>query len=134
MDKKIKVLFLDADQFFLPSSEMLGAELEVITFGCKDVYSEPSTKDCVEIMKITSNKEVDLVVIGNNLGSGVTRAMFVNEAMKEKTIIVWNNYSPLLGVENCYKNMGFANFVSRGCLRCKVCELFGVDLPQKNNR
>jgi hypothetical protein len=128
MDKRIRVLFLDADQGFLPSNEMLGAELEVTTFGCENVYSQPSANDCAKIKKITSNNEVDLVVIGNNLGSGVTRAMFVGEAVKKRTIIVWNSYSPLLGMETHYENMGFTNFTSRGRLRHKVCEILETGL------
>jgi len=63
------------------------------------------------LIESATEKSVDLIVIGNNLGAGIWKAEHVNEKMRGKTIIVFNSYKEeeLLP----YQKMGFEKFSTR---------------------
>lgn len=124
--KTVRVLFLDDAPWHLPDLTSQGVRLEVIQegqWGSMNVYSAPR-QVCEAVKKLTTSKEVDIVVVGNNLGAGVAKAKAIAEDMKEKTIVVWNSYSR--GNEAHYARLGLTHFGSRTDLRQMVSALLGV--------
>lgn len=115
--KTVKILFLDDAPWFLPDSPHGGVELRVVMagqWGTGDVYAAPASV-CESIQKLTSEKAVDIVVIGNNMGAGVPKARAIADDMRDVTIVVWNQYS--LGIEGPYTALGLTRFGSRTDLR-----------------
>lgn len=122
----VKVLFLDDAPWFLPDLTPHGVELEVVqegTWGMMSVYSAP-TQVCEAVKKLTANKEVDIVVVGNNMGAGVPKARAVADDMKEMTIVVWNSYYQ--GVEAPYDGLGLKHFGSRSDLERLIPAMLGI--------
>lgn len=79
---------------------------------------------CAKARRCTEAKEVDLVILGNNVGTGLANAKFIADAMKEKTIVVWYDYS--LGQEAPYADMGFKHFCSRNDLEKLIPTVLGL--------
>jgi hypothetical protein len=124
--KIVKVLLLDDAPWFLPDLEAQGVKIEVIQeglWGTLSVYeARPKTLEIIK--RLTENKEVDLIVVGNNMGAGVPKAMAIADAMKEQTIVVWNYYCK--GDEAPYSAIGFKQFGSRTALERLVPALLGI--------
>lgn len=53
----------------------------------------------------------DAVIIGNNRGHGQERAKLIPVAMRDRTMIVWNAFTP--GEEAPYRWLGFSHFGQR---------------------
>src|SRR3989344_2701733 len=115
--KIVKVLFLDDAPWFLPDLTPHGIKLEVVQegmWGTMNVYSAPA-KVCEAVKKLTAGKEVDIVVVGNNMGAGVPKAKAIADGMKEMTVVVWNSY--YRGNEAPYAALGSNRFGSPPNLR-----------------
>jgi hypothetical protein len=84
------------------------------------------------IKTMTENKEVDIVVVGNNWQNGLTRAREIAEDLKPKTIVVWHDYQP--GAEKPYAELGFQHFCRRRDLRKKLKELLGIKEKVKTKK
>ena len=109
----VKVLFLDDAPWSLPDLTQHGIKLEIIQeakFGTLEVYNY-SERIIDAIKRITTEKLVDIILVGNNLGIGVKKAMAIANDMREKTVVVWNFYAK--GDEIPYASLGFKIFGSR---------------------
>jgi len=73
-------------------------------------YEDAIPAEVQQIRQITS-EHVDAIIIGNNVGAGVSRAREIRPEMRDKTMIVWNDYCP--GNEAPYAALGFQYFGSR---------------------
>ncbi len=124
--KTVKVLFLDDMPGFLPDLTEYDIKLEVLQeahWSTRDVYYV-SPRICETVKKLTTSKEVDIVVVGNNLGAGVTKAMSIADDMKEMTVVVWNFYHK--GLEANYSAIGFKHFGSRNDLCRLIPAMLGI--------
>jgi len=122
----VKVLFLDDAPWFLPDLTSHGVKLEVIQegqWGTMDVYSAPA-EVCEAVKKLTAGKEVDVVVVGNNIGAGVPKAEAIADDMKGMTIVVWNSYHK--GNEAPYAALGLKRFGSRSDLEQMIPAMLGI--------
>ncbi len=122
----VKVLFLDDAPWFLPDLTSHGVKLEVIQegqWGTMDVYSAPA-EVCEAVKKLTAGKEVDIVVVGNNMSAGVAKAKAVADDMKDMTVVVWNFFHH--GVERPYAAIGLKRFGSRNDLRQLIPAMLGI--------
>ena len=54
----------------------------------------------------------DLIVVGNNMGTGLSRASAVWHEVRPKTVIVWNDPPTTIATEP-YRGLGFTKFTSR---------------------
>jgi hypothetical protein len=74
------------------------------------------------IQNITKHGNIDIVVIGNNNGAGLYKAAYVNPTLRERTVIIWNLYTP--GLDDAeYKALGYTRFLSRHKLHEVIREL-----------
>lgn len=144
--KIVKVLYLD-DDFWIwylgelpeasphPKKDLTeedlkigrGMKLEVIrqdSIAKHQAYKDAPDPLRTAIKTMTENKEVDIVVVGNNWQSGLTRAREIADDLKAKTIVVWHRYEP--EAEKPYAELGFQHFCSRRDLRKKLKELLGI--------
>ncbi len=65
-----------------------------------------------KLINITKNKEVDSVIIQNNMKYGLEKATSVNEEMRpEQTFIVWT-YDPDEREKFSYRQLGIKNLIS----------------------
>ncbi len=122
----VKVLFLDDAPWFLPDLTSHGIKLEVIQegrWGAMDVYYA-SPEVCEAVKKLTAGKEVDLVVVGNNMGAGVPKARCIADDIKEMTVVVWNSY--YRGDEAPYAALGLKRFGSRTDLPQLIPAMLGI--------
>jgi|GEM_PF-2692605 len=121
----VKVLFLDNAPQFLPNLDSHDIKLEVVqedVFGTR-VYDAPPNV-CEAVNKLTTGKEVDIVVVGNNMESGIPKSKAIADDMKNMTIVVWNAYHE--GTESPYAALGFKHFGSRRDLKTIIPKLLGI--------
>jgi hypothetical protein len=64
-----------------------------------------------EANKKSKSSDIDLIIIGNNMGAGVDKARALTPEACPKTIVVWNDYLP--GTELPYAELGYRYFASR---------------------
>jgi hypothetical protein len=74
-------------------------------------YMPPAPEASNHISLATAEKRFDAIVIGNNRGEGLHRAMLVDEGSRDRTIVVWNGHTK--AGEAPYKRLGFSRFGSR---------------------
>jgi len=127
--QKLKVLFLDREENgkFLPGVEQL-LPLEVNLELFSEIDQPHSTEFFEKIRKLTAKKMIDLVVIGNNLGAGVKKAEAVAKKMRDRTIILWNRYTPGCPEEKHYRELGITRFASRSDLPKEILEMIKEDV------
>lgn len=126
--RTVKVLYLDAFTEYLPDLTPYGVNLEVFEIepvGTFDHYCA-SPQLCETVEKLTADKQVDIVVVGNNLGVGVTKAKAIAVNMQEMTVVVWNSY--YRGQERPYADLGFRRFGSREDLLHMIPEMLGINV------
>ncbi len=150
--RTIKLLFIDSDTWLYclgelknrhPSEDKYGPKrlladedlilsdnvrMEVIKHkfrGGKTEYDANPTL-CRKIQKLTSQGEVDIVVIGNNRGAGLERAEAVAPSLRDQTIITAHQYQLGGELEELYAPKGFKHFCKRNNLRNKVKEVLGI--------
>ena len=111
---QIRVLVLGDDSVSLPRHRFPGVDVvltretsEEIMSGGRYMVSSRS----LELARTATPDMYDAIIIGNNLGTGLPKAHEVPEAMRDRTMIVWNHYSP--GNEHDYAKMGFTRFGQR---------------------
>ena len=122
-NRTFRVLYLDAVLQHPPV--LPGVSWELIPGSRSLGGYECSLETCDEIRRLTTEAQIDLIIIGNNLDAGVQKAFAVAEAMRSKTIIVWNDYRS--GMERPYVRLGgFTRFCSRIDLKGVVRELLGL--------
>lgn len=146
--KNVRVLYLDDDHWirYLGATPVISVESlergltkEDLTIGRgvmmriireSSIVRDQTYKNApaplrTAISVMTRNNHADVVIVGNNLGKGITRAQEIAEAMRSKTVIVWNDYT--LGREKPYAELGFQHFCSRADLRQTLKKLIGIE-------
>ncbi len=113
MVKLIRVLLL-CDHAFVLEDLRRHCDLDVVQHGqtIEGVRPYPRATDALraDIARLTAeDPPFDLIVIGNNMGTGLGRAEAIPDVMKDKTIIVWNASSDQDGRDK-YEKMGFPHF------------------------
>jgi len=91
-----------------------GLEVEVTSLARSDIRSSGGyivSQLGRDLAARATPDRYDLVVIGNNLGTGFEYARLIPEAMRSRTLIVWNWYK--VGNEETYTSYGFEHFCSR---------------------
>lgn len=132
--KKATLLYLDGSSH-LPLVRLSLARCGIVDFdmyqqkdiGDPNVYESPEHV-CQQITLMTSNNKVDIVIIGNNLGAGVAKARAVADAMRDRTVVVWNVYRK--GDESTYAKLGFKRFGSRSDLPDILSAMLGASTEQ----
>lgn len=103
-----------------------GVEIDFVTekrLGNPDSYKV--TPDVLLKIKGLSRGNVDLFVIGNNLGAGLEKAKAVSPEMRDRVVIIYNAIT--LEEKEAYKTLGFTRFESRGNFSYKaVGGLLGI--------
>lgn len=124
---KMTILFLDEEKNF---DDLLKSSLETLfaQYFMKLNVLFGNGLSLNEIQQLTEDDTVNVIVIGNNMGEGISKAKTINEKMKGKTIITWNIFPG----ENQYKyeRIGFLLFCARNNLFSKISELFKKELFQ----
>jgi hypothetical protein len=141
----LTLLYLDSDcRITLANDELAGANLQVIPevnsprsfldipegikiredlvidpFGDRDSVYQPTTPLLEKIREITETGQIDLVVIGNNLGAGIAKARHVARSLRRRTIIMANSWVPV----SDYKPLGYTRFTKRDDLHIQLLEL-----------
>ncbi|MFA5961449.1 MAG: hypothetical protein WC848_02070 [Parcubacteria group bacterium] len=122
--EQLRVLYLDEDLQFLvefnPTATSINATTE-FQLGSDNVYRQASGDLCHNIEWILKDQDFNLVVIGNNLGAGISKAKAVPETMKNQTIIVWNHST--FDHMSIYADLGFQHFTTRTSLWTKIQEI-----------
>jgi hypothetical protein len=104
---------------------------------CVNVNLESSESDVVSanitLMKIFNRGGTfDAVLIGNNLGAGITSAELLLEDLRKKTIIAWNWRRP--NEEAPYEALGYSHFVDRGkCVAAIMSNLLSEEFLELSN-
>ena len=108
--RTVNVLLLDGTetQGHFAHSRPPGILYEVTTekeLGHENCYS--FTRELANTIGEMTNDEdenIELVIVGNNMGAGVAKARAIADDMKEMTVVVWNSYHH--GVERPYAALG----------------------------
>jgi hypothetical protein len=91
------------------------------TLDYMSVY-HPSDELLRKIQTITKSGEIDLVIIGNNNGSGVDKAKQIAQALRTRTIVI-ANFMPDPGD---YTPHGYSRFCSRWTLQDQLLEVLAL--------
>jgi hypothetical protein len=91
-------------------------------------YPMPDMQFLSEVETLTSGDEFDLVIIGNNFGQGVPQAAMVADKLKDKTLVVWNNYRK--GDETPYLPTRIKHFDSRDNIQSAICRVLDIKMEQ----
>src|SRR5581483_9418052 len=102
----MKVLLLDHEAFYIPE-EFRSGMLRPINSNLYNV-SEETLQKIKEVLKDSP----DVIIIGNNMLSGLKIAVLVSDELKPKTIVVWN-YMPIEADVEKYRRLGFSHFCDR---------------------
>ncbi len=114
--KNKRVLFLDG----APNFVIEGVEIIPETKWSEDTYSAfPWVLK--NISEFTEKNEVDIVVIGNNLGYGLSKASAVTERLRGQILVVWHTRK--YEDEALYKELGITHFGERRNLITKIQEM-----------
>ncbi|MSR78847.1 MAG: hypothetical protein EXS59_01750 [Candidatus Taylorbacteria bacterium] len=117
-----KRLLADEDLDIVP-----GVRLEVIEAfaGAKRCSCyDPDPVLCEKIKTMTANREVDIVVIGNNRGAGLEKAKAIAQHLQDQTIVTFFD-KPHEGMTREYVEMGFKHFCIRRDLRQRLQTMLG---------
>lgn len=112
---KVRVLFLGDEKVVLPKDLEEVVELtletrdEVFDDGFPGRYKV--SERSLQLAHDATLKKYDVIIIGNNLGTGVRKAEALPYEVRPRTMIVWNEYVP--GDERSYAAMGFKYFGNR---------------------
>ena len=111
--KRLRVLVLDSLVILdTVALEREGFALEVTSLEYEEIFNAHGYKVCDSGSALAhEGRNFDLIVIGNNLGTGLQYARVVPVEMRRRTLIVWNEYTP--GDERGYARMGYRKFASR---------------------
>ena len=147
--KKIKILFLDKkeryqeyiqDSIYMDNlrTSLLKVEIsvifeEIIASGYKDTYTSPNKEFLKKVKELTETKEVQIVIIGNNMNVGYEKIQAVSNCLKQKTIITGNWEDISFGVDFLYQRMGFGvdSFCSRKDLAKRILQLVKQEIGYK---
>lgn len=122
--KELHVLYLDEDLEFLVAFNPTAIFVHVTTefqLGSNNVYAKADGDLCHKINWILQDQEFDLVIIGNNLSAGISKATAIPETMKNRTIIVWNDSA--FDHMSAYTALGLRHFTTRTNLWTKIQEI-----------
>lgn len=126
-----KVLVVDEDMPFLFDLEDHGHKFVPEVLNPFDVNDSMAYEFVFafgkRVAQATAAGEADLVIVGNNRGTGLLYAKCVASTMQCKTVIVWNEYRT--GDEQPYAALGFTHFASRTVgLDPIVAQILGLTL------
>lgn len=110
----LRLLVLDRDLSHGPiyKLEQEGFELNVTKLEREEVFDGIYYGVSRRGLQLARHAEdYDAVIIGNNMGSGLRYAREIPDSMKDRTLIVWNEYIP--DEERPYAAIGFEHFESR---------------------
>jgi hypothetical protein len=85
-----------------------------------EVYN-PTAAVLAVIKQAAESGQFPCVVIGNNMGAGLKKAVLIPVDLRQRTIIIWNRYYP--GDEKEYAALGYSLFMSRHELAEKLALL-----------
>jgi hypothetical protein len=106
----LKVLVLDG---FDPINKHLSADttthVEVQLFRGTSEYT--AQEPLLSFLRALQPYSYDLIIIGNNQGSGVTKAEAIPVALRPRAVVTWND-APGGRVE-AYRRLGYTHFVTR---------------------
>lgn len=115
---KLRVLFFDDEDFFaVELFEKDGVEIELIGETTEEIgRSRPLggyrvTQRSLLLAREATPEKYDVIIIGNNLGTGISKARELPPEVHNRTMIAWNEYRP--GNEQPYAAMGFTHFGNR---------------------
>lgn len=124
--KKIRILLLDSQfvkvhwkRFDWASA---GFELEIISI--EDYHYDVLPSVCEKIRELTSNRQVDVVIIGNNMGVGLTKAQYIAKDLLPMTAVAWNHFYERDSVP--YAELGINHFGRRVDLQKIMRDLLGI--------
>lgn len=122
MSRTLKILLLDKYADGIPDLADRGIAVQVTheRDWNKNVYEAPRTA-IEKIEELTKLSNFDIVVIGNNLGAGVLKAMAVHKRLRHRTVVVWND-DIFKGKEE-YEKLGLHRFMPRHHLRNYIVTL-----------
>ena len=101
----MRILLLDHEVFYIP--EEFRSKVERPFHGrFYEVNGMLSKIVCL------LGEPFDIVILGNNMGAGVTIAQNIPEALRSKTIVVWNYYPIPRDVKE-YEKLGLSHFCGR---------------------
>lgn len=115
--RTVKVLFLDSP----PQQLVVGTRLKEAGLKMEIVPNGALSKDeaygnfyglASKIKTLCDNPEIELVILGNNLGAGLAKARAIAPRLQDKTIVLWNNNRAR--DEQPYAQLGFRHFGDRG--------------------
>jgi len=113
--RTIRVLYLEQDNgTYLAHLEMNGGfKVEATSLERSDVWDGMYKASQVgrDLARRATPEQYDLVVIGNNRGTGVEYARLLLHDIKSRVLVVWNDYRP--GDEEIYASLGLEHFCSR---------------------
>lgn len=75
------------------------------------IYHDVEAAELQEISDLTKNGQIDLCVIGNNLGSGLLRVRKIHQLLRDKTVVMFNTLPD--PNEALYRELGCSRFVRR---------------------
>ncbi len=120
----IRVLMLDTKHTWLEN----GPQFD-ITYGLTrdrhDHYSVPA--DTRRLARQARVDDYDVIVIGNNLGTGHANAKLIAPELRSRTLIVWHRL-PDHGVD-LYVSMGYTHFSERCQMKAAVLDLAASSTP-----
>ncbi|MDB5260553.1 MAG: hypothetical protein JWN37_784 [Candidatus Nomurabacteria bacterium] len=131
--RRVKTLLLGSRNNLPPLVEAMrekGIFLDVTAeeyLGVVDHLARYTPEVAQAVRTITAeDHELDLVILHNSAGQGVSKAECINIRMRDKTLVAWGgNYSP--SEERPYREMGFQNFFQYFFLRSKILEMFPIE-------
>lgn len=129
MAKTLKVLLVDSvhNEFWRHMLQRKGFEIELVmpaVLSTKPYEADPDV--CAVLEKITRMCAADVVILGNNLGAGLAKAVHIAGDMRSRTIVVWND-PPHEAVTAPYRTLGFTRFCTRTELAETVRSMFNTN-------
>jgi hypothetical protein len=111
----INILVLGDESVTLPR-DLRDMEFRFTCEECSEIWDNVSdgygvSPRSLQLVREATPERYDAVIVGNNLGTGLSKAANLPEPMRSRTMIVWNQYQP--GVERAYAEMGFTRFGQR---------------------
>lgn len=120
----MKVLVLDAGEYYLDLDEQLGMALEVVAEvrvaeeGCFALY-RPTEANFFWI-ETQAKTDFDIIIVGNNNGAGLAKVHHIPSDQLDKVIVVWAEYEE--GKTIPYRKLGIKHFSTRVGVAKKILE------------
>lgn len=92
-------------------------EMDLLAGQDSDPY-EPTPALLARIVKVTASEDYGAVVLGNNLGAGVEKAMAIDVRLRDRTFVAWNG--PTMRERDTYERLGYAHFHTRSDLSTAI--------------